>query len=677
MGPLIAGIVISVGVQLLLGSMLTGIFLALQLTAGHPQITYYTAIIIFIFGIVQFIYAIKDGTLKDFIKVVGVLIVAGIFAIGTNFTSLWLTYDYGKDSMRGKSELTSDSENKTSGLDKDYILNDYSYGIAETMNLLIPNFVGGTSGGFNIDSETYRFLKQNNVPNARQIVEQNPLSYWGGQRFTAGPNYVGAVVVFLFFLGLFLVKGPIKLWLLAVTVVAILLAWGKNFMILANLFIDYFPGYDKFRTVSMILVIAEFTIPLLGVLALKKIIDEEITSKAFFGAFKKALIIVGGLTLFFSLLPGVLFDFSAEIDNRLSAMQWPDLLIDAMREDRKHLLQADAFRSFIFIVLTGILLLAFYYKKIPKNLFFIILGVLLLLDMWTVNKRYLNNDNFVTKREQQNPFTPTKADQLILQDNDPDFRVLDLTGSIFNSARASYFHKSIGGYHGAKMKRYQELINFQISGNIQKIQNTFSQENFILEAINDALTTLNALNMLNTKYIIYNGAAAPIVNYHSLGHAWFVDKYTLVENADEEITTLSDFNPASEAIIDKRFKNQLMNFSFSPDSDASIILMDYKPNYLTYKSNTSSKQLAVFSEIFYDKGWNTYVDSEPVPHFRVNYVLRAMIVPEGEHIIEFKFEPKSFIVGEKISLVCSAILLLIFVGVVFKELKKVLFVFKK
>ncbi|MBA7518211.1 hypothetical protein ES705_10279 [subsurface metagenome] len=395
-----------------------------------------------------------------------------ILAIGSNITTIWTTYEYGKYSTRSKSELTFDKENKTSGLDKDYILNDYSYGIAETFNLFIPNFVGGShSNTLGTKSETYNTLKRLNVPNARQLVEQLP-AYWGPQRYTSGPVYIGAIVVFLFFFGAFLVKGKLKWWLVTAVIFSILLAWGKHLMFLSEFFIDYFPGYDKFRTVSMILVIAEFAIPLLAILAIKQLVENEVSKVEFNKALKYSLIIAGGLALIFSVIPGLFLNFKSPGDQNLINSGWPNELLNSIRADRKHILQTDAFRSFLLIIFTAAILLAFRFKKISTRIFYIGLGLLVLLDLWTVNRRYLNNDNFVTKREAREPYTATKADLDILKDKELNFRVLDLTESTFNSSRTSYFHKSIGGYHGAKMKRYQEIIEFHIGGSIQNIINT-------------------------------------------------------------------------------------------------------------------------------------------------------------------------------------------------------------
>lgn len=705
MPGIIAGIYLAFNRKLLFGSILAGIFLALQLRVNHLQITYYTLIIILIFGAIQLISSIKEKTYKKLLKTLGVLCIAVIFAIGSNFASMFLVYEYGKVSIRGKSELTFDKEIKTSGLDKDYAT-AWSYGIDETFTLLIPNFKGGASGGeLGTDSETYKVLNQNNVPNSRNIIKQLPL-YWGAQPFTSGPVYVGAIVFFLFILGLFLIKGPTKWWLLSAAILSIILAWGKNFMFFTDIFLDYVPAYNKFRTVSMILIIAEFAMPLLAILTLKKIIDNNISKQEFYSAFKKAFIIVGGVSLLFALLPGMFFDFTAQQDNQLIAGGWPDFLIQALRDDRKSLLRADAFRSLVFIILASALLLAFINKKLSKNTVYIALIGLFLVDMWPINRRYLNNENFVSKKEIKTPYKPTQADLQILQDTDPNFRVLNLSVNTFNDASTSYFHKSIGGYHGAKMRRYQELIEFHISKN-----------------------NINVLNMLNTKYFIIRSPEdnRPLAqrNPDSQGNAWFVKDYILVNNANEEIiglinpykvkeimplykeklkkenelekiyqlkerdekiqkkisdlskaitqldskiNGLAGFNSKEIAVIDKRFEKHLERFANKTDSTAIIKLTEYKPNHLTYQSQTNSNQLAVFSEIYYDKGWNAYVDGELTPHFRSNYVLRAMLVPEGRHKIEFKFEPKAYKLGNNISLVSSAILILLFIGVVFREL---------
>ena len=650
MAPVLMGIVLSFRGKLIWGGVLTSLFLALQIIANHPQITYYTLLIVLLFGLAYLIQAIRDKTLPQFFKTIGVLVFAVIIAVGVNITSLLLINEYGKVSIRGKSELSDDKGNKTSGLDKDYILNDYSYGIDETMNLFIPNFKGGASGGLDLDSKTYQELERNNVQGAKQIVQYSPLAYWGTQRFTAGPVYIGAVVVFLFVLGLFVIKGPIKWWLASAVVLSIMLAWGKNFMFLSDFFIDYFPGYNKFRTVSMILVIAEFAMPLLGILAVKEIMEGKVKKDDLVKALKYTLYIVGGIALFFSVFPGMLLDFTAPIDEQLKSMGWPDQFIQTIHEDRKDLLQGDAFRSLIFVLLTGALLFGFAYNRLKKQYLILALAILLLIDFWPINKRYVNNDNFISKREVKEPFKPTSADLSILQDKDISYRVFNLTVDTFNDGSTSWFHKSIGGYHGAKIRRYQDLITYHISKNNERV-----------------------LNMLNTKYIIVpregEGPVAQL-NTGALGNAWFVNEFSLVNNPDEEIAALAGFNPAEEAIIDKRFEDFVPDLNLENDSISKIALTSYEPNHLVYESTSPSEKMAVFSEIYYDKGWNAYIDGEPVPHFRVNYILRALVVPPGEHSIEFKFHPKTYYTGQKISLASSIILLLSLFGLSFMELKK-------
>ncbi|RLD64152.1 MAG: hypothetical protein DRJ01_01690 [Bacteroidetes bacterium] len=691
MPVIIAGVYYAFKKNLYIGSIIFAIFFALQLLVNHLQITYYSGLIILIFGIVQFIYSYKNKILKQFFKTLGVLIIAAILAIGSNISNIWLTYEYSKYSTRGKSELSADKENKTSGLDKDYATS-WSYGIDETLTLLIPNFKGGASGGsLTTNSETYKVLKENNVPNARKIIKQQPC-YWGTQPFTSGPVYIGAIVFFLFILSLFILKGRTKWWLLSATILSILLAWGKNFMPLTNLFLDYFPGYNKFRTVSMILVIAEFTMPLLAFLGLKKIFDGEVDKKSFMKAFKYSLYIVGGITLFFTLLPGAFFDFKASGDAQYIASGYPDWLINAWQADRKSLLQADAFRSLIFILLSATVLFTAYIKKINKNTAIALLAVLILIDMWPINKRYLNNNNFVAKKEVKTPYHPQQYDMQILQseinenpkiqeqiDNkiaefkhenknkitiddinnikfttlnfSTDYRVFNLAVNTFNDASTAYFHKSIGGYHGAKMKRYQELIDYQISKN-----------------------NMVVLNMLNTKYFVLpsKGNNQPMVqkNPNALGNAWFVKNYKIVENADSEIAELSNFNPATELIVDKRFANQVNGFIYKNDSSAYIKLNKYTPTYLKYTSNSKFEELAVFSEIYYSKGWKAFIDGKLSPHFRANYVLRAMKIPEGKHTIEFRFEPKSYVIGNNISIASSSILILLLIGIFAKEFFK-------
>jgi len=631
----VAAVLYTYSGRMLLGGVLTALAVALELYANHLQITYYLVLMLILIGLVQFVKDFKANNLTDFSKRSGILILAALLASATAVTRLSTTMEYGTESTRGKSELTNNLDNKTSGLDKDYATS-WSYGVAETFTLLIPNFYGGASQGeLTTDSETYQAIKR--APNAKQLIKQLPL-YWGTQPFTSGPTYAGSIVMFLFIFGLLFVKSEMRVWILLATIMSITLAWGKNFMPLTDLFLDYFPGYNKFRAVSMILVIAEFTLPLLGFVALNKFLTSDSDNKK--KPLQLAFYIVGGLTLIFALIPSLFFDFVGGQDANLAKNGWP---IDALQADRAGILSADAWRSFTFITLSFGTMWMFLKNKISSKYVILIVGVLVLTDMWTVNKRYLNDDNFARKSKVQVPYQATAADQQILRDKDPNFRVFNQSVSTFNDASTSYFHKSIGGYHGAKLKRYQELI-----------ENHIAQGNMAV------------LNMLNAKYFITPQGQAQ-QNPGAMGNAWFVNKINIVANADAEITALDRFNPANSAIVDTRFSEQMI--IGLDNTGTSITLAEYKPNYLKYNSTTAKDGIAIFSEIYYDKGWNAYLDGELKPHFRANYVLRGMKIPAGNHVVEFKFEPAVYHVSERIALASSVVLLLLLAFVSVKELK--------
>ena len=628
------------GKKLLLGSALTALFTSLILNANHLQITYYLVMLLFIIGVVKIIEAYKEKALPLFFKYVGILLLAGTIGSLTSLSRIATTMEYGQESIRGKSELTDNQSNKTSGLDKDYAT-AWSYGKAESFTLLIPNFHGGASGGaLTTDSETYRLFKNSQqASQAKKIIKQLPL-YWGSQPFTSGPVYAGAIVCFLFVMGLFLIKGYLRWWILTTFLLMLALSWGKNLMPLTDFFLEYIPGYNKFRAVSTTLVIVELLIPFLGILALNKIIKEGKTNEVM-KSFKYALGIVGGLCLIFALMPNTFFDFEG-----LNDAQYGEALTEALQVDRASLFSADAFRSLAFILLSAVGIWLFLNKTIKKTPLILLIGVLILGDMWVVNKRYLNDENFKAKRKILQPFTPSVADSQILQDPDPNYRVYNTTVSPFNDASTSYFHKSIGGYHGAKLKRYQELIDFHISkGN------------------------MNVLNMLNSKYFIVRGQNnQPIAqrNPNTLGNAWFVSDIIIVENSDEEIQKLGQINTANQVVVDQRYD---VPSNIDYDSTATIQLTNYKANHLSYISSATTKQFAVFSEIYYDKGWNAYIDGELVPHIRANYLLRALPIPSGQHTIEFKFEPQTYYATENITLFSSLIVIIALFGAVFKEVK--------
>jgi len=503
-------------------------------------------------------------------------------------------------------------------------------------------------------------LKSNNVPNANTLVKQLP-GYWGSQPGTSGPVYYGAIVCFLFVLGLFLLKGPLRIWVVIATLLSVALAWGHNFMPLTNLFLDYFPGYNKFRTVTMILVIGGFTFPLYAVLTLQKIIKGEIDRKAWLKPLAWSVGLTAGIALIFAILPGIAGSFISAADS-----QFPEWLQSSLIADRQSLLQSDALRSAIFILLGAGVIWALVEQKVKINTSLLILGGLILVDMWGVDKRYLNDGNFVSEREVTVPYKATAADLEILKDKSVDYRVLNMGVSTFNDASTSYFHQSIGGYHGAKMRRYQELIDFHIGNEMallgQRLEKIKSES-----GVDSLFLGLNSLNMLNTKYLIYNPQAAPLVNKHALGSAWLVNKYKIVENADQEIAAVKLIDPAREAVISKKFQDHLSGITLNEESSGKISLTAYSPNKMTYHYEGNGNHLALFSAIYYPKGWNAYIDGKVVPHFQADYLLRSMVLPKGNYDIVFRFEPKSFLTGQTVSFWSSLILLLLIAALITRK----------
>ena len=648
MAPVIGSILLSYRGRIWLGSALLALFLSLQIATNHLQITYYLLLTVLVLGIVKLVGAVKHGELPKFLKATGVMVIAAVLAVGPNFGALWTTADYGKETMRGKSELSAKQE-KSSGLEKDYAMR-WSYGVGETFTLLIPDFMGGSSmNSFlaNEESATYEAFVSNRPTTQQEAQQMQQLqrmttSYWGAQPFTSGPVYLGSIICFLAFLAMFVLKNDNRWWLLGAFILSVMLSWGENFAVFSDLFFNYFPGYNKFRAVSMTLVIAQLVLPILAVLGLQAFFNTE-KRKELRQPLMIATGVVGGLCLIFALAPGVFLDFMTDQDSNLIGTRF-EWLLDALQEDRASLVKSDSMRSLVFILVTAGLLLAYQMEKLKAQVVGLIIAVLVLADMWTVDQRYLSEDDFVKKSKAKNVIAPTAADKQILADTDPNFRVVNLAANTFNDSKTSYFHKSVGGYHGAKLQRYQELIDSCISQ-----------------------TNLAVLNMLNTKYFITPDAQGqPSVrrNPLALGNAWFVEEVKMVDNADQEIEFLNTdgFNPSQVAVIDKRFESMLNGFQPSKDSASMIFLEEYKPNYLKYSTESSKDQLAVFSEIFFANGWNAYVDGELKPHWRADYVLRSMIVPAGEHTIEFKFEPEIYYTGEKISLAGSILLMLFVIG---------------
>ncbi|MFM7014822.1 MAG: YfhO family protein [Bacteroidota bacterium] len=648
MPMVIAGVMMTYRGKWLSGGALTALALSLEIYANHLQITYYLAIAIVLLAGFEFVNAIANKTLKNFI--ISSAILGGVAAIAVlpNITNLMATAEYGKYSTRGPSELTE--KKSSTGLDKDYALG-WSYGKMETFTLLVSNFNGGASG-YKLDekSATYEALKNNaNENSARDFVKSAPL-YWGDQPMTSGPVYSGAIPVFLFVLALFMVGGYMRWWIIIVALLSIMLSWGSHFLPLTDFFFDHVPGYNKFRSVSMTLVLVSLIIPLAGILGLNKLTDTSGNAKDKLKFLSWTFYVVGGLCLLMFVLPSLFGSFNGPSDEQLGQYPW---LLDALRKDRESLLRIDAFKSLFFISAAFFLLWRMLNGKMKKELVFMVLAGLIVVDLWSNDKRYLNDDKFTTQSAVTNPFPKSAIDEQILQDKSY-YRVYNLSVSPFNDASTSYYHKSIGGYHGAKLKRYQELIERQISKGNQRV-----------------------LNMLNAKYIIFANqqTGEPMLqqNQEALGNAWFVQNWKIVPNADAEMKEMDSLDFRTTAVIDQRYAASVSGLTQNVvDSNATISLAEngYSPMQLTYNSNASVDHLAVFSEIYYPAGWNAYIDGKLTNHIRLNYVLRGLKIPAGKHKIEFKFEPKVYEQGEKMALAGSMMLLVLIGAAVIFELKK-------
>ena len=651
MPMVLAGIIAVFKKNYLTGFIITALGMAFEVNANHPQMTYYLLFMVLILGIVYLIDSVKEKEIPHYIKSVGILLVAVVLAVGVNSTGLLATKEYATFSTRSKSELTinpdgSKKEQITGGLDKDYIT-QYSYGIPETMNLLIPRFYGGGSReNLGTDSETYHFLKDKiGRQQAKGFSEAIP-TYWGNQPIVEAPAYVGAVLIFLFVLGLFIVEGKLKKWLLVAVVFSILMSWGKNFSVLTDFFINYVPMYNKFRAVSSIQVIAEVAIPLLAIFALHKLLAQKNNKEELIKGLKYTVLVVGGIVLLFALAGTSLFNFESFRDAGLE-QQLPGLS-DAIIADRKSIFFKDSLRSLILILASGGLIWAFIKEKINKNVIVFGFAALILFDLVGVDKRYVNADDFVSKKQEEKPFNISQTDEEILKDKSY-YRVANFMVDPMNDGSTSYLYNSIGGYHAAKPRRYQELFDYQIAKN-----------NFEI------------LNMLNVKYIKFpdnQGNEQVQLNSDANGNAWFVEHLKEVNSADEEIMALDSIDTKKEAIINAEGVKDL-KLQYQIDSLATINLISYKANELKYQSNSSSDQFAIFSDIYYKNGWNASIDGVDVPHFNVNYVLRGMPVPAGKHEIIFKFEPTIIEKGNTITLISYALLLFIPLGWYFYEKRK-------
>ena len=668
MGPLIGSIWVAFNRNKIAGALLTTAFAGLAIGNNHLQIIYYSLMVILFLGIVQFIYDLKEKRLKSFFQTLGLLCIATIVAIGMSATLLLTTYEYSKYTMRGDSNGLTQKEDKSrpGGLEKDYITN-WSYGLKESFTFLIPDFKGGASNGtLSENSETAKDLKSMGVPNVKKVMKEFQLPlYWGDQPGTSGPVYFGAIVCFLFILGLCLVNNKMKWWLIPAIILSLMLSWGRNFMPLTDFFIDNIPMYNKFRTVSMILVVTGFCIGLLAIFGLREFLKKDANKEKNKLALYISAGISAGICLIFWLIPSLNGNFVSRMD-----MQFTDayeFLKTTLPIDRENLMQSDALRSFIFIIITGAVLWFYNEKKskVKIQYVYMLLALLVIADLWAIDKRYLNDNNFEAKRQKNAIIKPTVADQFILQDKGYN-RMLDVTVDIFNDAKPAYFHKDIGGYSAVKLSRYQELIEYHLSADISKLMRGLNSVKTQEEA-DSVWNDVQILNMLNLKYLIFDHKTNPMINDFANGNVWFASSCQIAENADDEMKILGLINTKTELVVDKRYAEMLSDIQ-NRDENATIELVDYAPNALKYKYNSQSDQVAVFSEIFYDKGWNAYIAGKKVPYFRANYLLRAMSLEKGSYDIEFKFEPKSFSIGNIIAnissllFVLSVIIYLVFIG---------------
>ena len=660
--PLIAGLVLAYRGKYLWGFVLTAIFTAFEINANHVQMTYYYLFIILAMVIAWLVDAIRKHQLATFGKATAVCLAGATIGVCINLSNLYHTWQYGQESMRGKSELVKkNSANQTSsGLERDYIT-QWSYGIDETWTLLIPN----TKGGASVPMSESKIAMEKADPTYESIYQQIG-QYWGEQPGTSGPVYVGAFVMFLFVLGLLIVKGPMKWALLAVTILSILLSWGRNFMGFTDFFLDYVPMYAKFRTVASILVIAEFTIPLLAMMALKKLFDEP----EGFTKYSKSIYISFGVTagfcLLFALMPTTFFDgfISSSEMRALSTLPQEHIqpLISNLVDMRTAVFTADCWRSFWIIVVGMVLLMAYKYRKLKAEYTIGAILVLCLIDLWQVNKRYLNDEMFVPQSEREAPQQMSQTDELILRDKALDYRVLNLASNTFNENETSYYHKSIGGYHAAKLRRYQEMIEQYISPEMQRLMNAVAEAGGDMTQVKgDSICPV--INMLNTRYFVFplqGGQTVPIQNPYTLGNAWFVDKISYAKNANEEILKVGQIDLRHEAVADEKFQTQLGD-AVTQDTTSTVDIKSYEPNQLTYEVNSGKGGVVVFSEVYYP-GWTATIDGEPAELGRVNYILRALNVKPGKHEVVLSFFPKSVDVTESIAYTAYAILLLVLIG---------------
>lgn len=671
--PTIAGMVWAYRGKFLLGGLITALFVALQILSNHVQMTYYFLFVMLFMAVAYFADAYQKRELPRFFKATGVLVVAALIGASINLSNLYHTYQYSKETMRGKTELVKSeakqSNQTKSGLERNYIT-QWSYGIGETFSLLVPNVKGGASVPLSENKDAMEKANNTYLNIYNQIGQ-----YWGEQPGTSGPVYVGAFVLMLFILGLFIVKGPMKWALLAATILSILLSWGKNFMGFTDLFLDYIPMYDKFRAVSSILVIAEFTIPLLAIMALKEIVTNPQVLKKNLKYLYVSFGLTGGIALLFAVVPKLFFSsyIPAMEMQALSSIPAEHLtpILSNLEEMRVSIFAADAWRSFFIIVVGTLMLLAYNMGKLKARWMIIAIAILCLADMWSVNKRYLYDEQFIEKNQREISYQKTPADEYILQDKDLDYRVLNLAANTFNENNTAYWHKSIGGYHAAKLRRYQEIIDYHIDGEMNTLRQEVSEAGGDMAQVNPA--GFPVLNMLNTKYFIFpaeGGKTIPVLNPYAFGSAWFVSDVKYVNNANEEMEDIDKVNLQQTAIVDVKFKEELNGVQLAfKDSLSSITLTAYEANELTYKTTSAKDGVAVFSEIYYP-GWTATIDGKEAPIARADYILRVMNIPAGEHTIVMKFDPKSLHTTEGIAYTGLVLLIIGAAIIIVMELRK-------
>lgn len=664
MAPVVAGILLTYRGKYLVGGLIFMLGLGIELYYNHLQITYYLMILSFIIVLTKGVFSLLETKFPKFLTASAILLVGAFLAVLPNISSMWTNYEISKQSIRGTPQLTLNQENQTSGLDSDYALS-WSYGKVETFSLMIPYMTGGKTAAL---GENEKAMEKVSPQLKETVAGQN--QYWGAKASTAGDNYSGAIVVFFFIFGLFLIKGPMRWWIISSSLLSIMLAWGYNFPGLSHFFLDHVPFYNKFRTVEMTLVIVCFNIPLLAFLAIDRIVKEPDVILKNRKQFLIAFGLTGGLSLLFFLLPG-LFNFFTDREQQIFSQQLQGAnvqyasqfrqFMDELEAARIHLFRHDAFRSFILIAIAFALTWYFANKKLKLAWFLVGLVILVTVDLWLVDKRYLNKDNFVSKRQHDNSWAMTQADKLILQDPDMDYRVANLTTSLWADGTTSYHHKSIGGYHGIKLRRYQDLIDVYLGQELQNIIGVLNAQPTQMQ-LDSVLAAQQVLNMINTKYFILNPSSQPLMNPHAMGHGWLANKIRLVENADEEYMALGNTDLTKVAVVDRRFENLVSDDLNHEEATGEVVLTEYRPNKMTYRVSADQKSLVVFSEIYYEGGWQATIDGEPAPLLRANYILRALPVEAGEHTVEFTFVFEPFEKGEKISLMGSWLVMLLLLG---------------